>query len=307
MPVVPVVVKLLDANGKVEVTLDPTKPLFVNPTNNDSLSAFDSVLASPIFQGHNYNLGGAALGTMQWGQAVEEASFWKYPGVNFKSWSISMAAFPFYTQTLSVPFGSWQALTTPHSYAIDSNVLDPFFFKLGTEFTGQVPLILTYNILEYPHGSPSKCCTTGYHKAYTVGGVFSFYIWGAYLDAPAVNSDVFYISHEIAEFVHDPFVNNPVNPWPVSFSFSLPWAPPYKFTKCQSNLEVGDPVEDRLGTPSEVQFVITNSTMTYHLQNVVTASWQMQASPAFSVNGWYTLKGAVDGEFAAPAPACPSK
>jgi hypothetical protein len=46
--------------------------------------------------------------------------------------------------------------------------------------------------------------------------------------------------------------------------------------------------------------------MTYHLQNEVTASWQMQAKPAFSVNGWYTLKGPVDGEFTAPAPVCPT-
>jgi hypothetical protein len=33
----------------------------------------------------------------------------------------------------------------------------------------------------------------------------------------------------------------------------------------------------------------------------------MQANPAFSVNGWYTIKGRVDGEFANPAPVCPSK
>jgi len=304
VPVVPIVVKLLDGNGTVAATLNPTKPLFVNPTNNPSLNAFDATIASPIFAGHDYVMGPTTLGTMQWGQATLEASFWKYPGVDFAGWSVSMAAFPFPTQTLTVPFGSWEALSTPHSYAVDSAVLDPFLFSLGSLFPGQMPILLTYNILEYPHGAPAKCCTTGYHHAYTISSVYSFYIWAAYLDAPAVNSDVFYLSHEVAEFMHDPFVNNAVQSWPASFSFPLPWSPPYTFTKCQSNLEVGDPVEDRLGTPSEVQYVITNSMMTYHLQNVVTASWQMQASPSFSVNGWYTLKGAVDGEFAAPAPAC---
>jgi hypothetical protein len=243
---------------------------------------------------------------MQWGQAVEEASFWKYPGIDFKGWSVLFFAFPFPTQTLDVPNGKWEALAAPHSFAIDAGVLDPFLFKIGSEFPGQVPLFLTYNVLEYAKGKPANCCTTGYHQPYTIGGTYSSYIWGAYLDAPAVNSDVFYISHEVAEFMHDPFVNNNVRPWPQSFSFTLPWSPPYVFTKCQGNLEVGDPVEDRLGTPSEVQFVIKNSTMTYHMQNVVTASWQMQAKPAFSVNGWYTLKGAVDGEFAGPAPACPT-
>jgi hypothetical protein len=306
MPVIPLVIKLLNVDGTVEFTLDPTKKLFVNPTNNATLSAFDSVLASPIFASHNYKLGATDLGTMQWGQAVEEASFWNYPGVDFKGWNLDMTAFPWPTLTLDVPYGSWQALATPHTYGIDANVLDAFTFKNGSAFAGQVPLFITYNVMEYPHGSPGKCCTTGYHRPYTVGGVYNVYIWGVYLDSPAVNSDVFYISHEVAEFVHDPFVNNAVRPWPQSFSFSLPWSPPYKFTKCQNNLEVGDPVEDRLGTPSEVQLVITNSTMTYHLQNEVTASWQMQAKPAFSVNGWYTLKGPVDGEFTAPAPVCPT-
>jgi hypothetical protein len=304
VPVIPVVVKLLNADGKVEFTLDPTGPLFVNPTDKAGFSAFDSVLASPIFQNHDYVLGGTNLGSMQWGQAVEEASFWKYPGVNFKGWSVDMLALPFPSETLEVPHGSWAAQGTPHTYAIDAHVLDSFLSTKGTAFAGQVPLFLTYNVMEYAHLKPSNCCTTGYHQPYTISGIYSSYIWSVYLDAPAVNSDVFYISHEVAEFMHDPFVNNTVKPWPQSFSFSLPWSPPYDFDKCQNNLEVGDPVEDRLATPSEVQFVITNSTMTYHLQNVVTASWQMQAKPAFSVNGWYTLKGSVDGEFAAPAPAC---
>ncbi|MDR3703716.1 MAG: hypothetical protein P4L56_28970 [Candidatus Sulfopaludibacter sp.] len=105
--------------------------------------------------------------------------------------------------------------------------------------------------------------------------------------------------------MEDPFGNNSVQEFPQSWTFSLPWDPPYTFSKCQTTLEVGDPVEDRFGELSEMQFPITNSTMKYNFQNVVTASWLMQASPSFSVNGWYTLKGAVDGEFANPAPKCP--
>jgi hypothetical protein len=49
---------------------------------------------------------------------------------------------------------------------------------------------------------------------------------------------------------------------------------------------------------------IDTSIMTYYVQNIATAYWFMQASPSFSVNGWYTLKGAIDGEFGETAPLC---
>src|SRR5271165_3368324 len=38
-PVVPVIVRLLDAKGKVQDTSDPTQPLYVNPTKTKGFSA----------------------------------------------------------------------------------------------------------------------------------------------------------------------------------------------------------------------------------------------------------------------------
>ena len=244
---------------------------------------------------------------MQWGQAVEEASFWKYPGVNFKDWLVIMTPFPFTPVTLDVPSGSWSAGSAPHSYSVDQKVLDGFVDKqMASIPTGMVPIFLTYNISEYPHGNPAGCCTWGWHNTYQhTPDIYDAFIYATYLDAPQPNSDLMPLSHEVAEFMEDPFGNNSVQAFPQSWTFSLPWDPPYTFSKCQTTLEVGDPVEDRFGELSEMQFPITNSTMKYNFQNVVTASWLMQASPSFSVNGWYTLKGAVDGEFGKPAPKCP--
>lgn len=305
VPVVPVIIRLLGANGKVADVSDPTKPLWVSPIPNSNLNALDAVLASPIFAAQDFKFSSTDLGTMQWGEAVEKASFWKFPSVDFKDWHLEMLAFPSPPLTLDVPYGSWYALGNPHSYAVDNKVLDPFLDKLMSETSaGLAPIFLTYNIAEYQHGK-AGCCDFGYHDWYQSGGIYSFFIWASYMDSPADNPDLMSLSHEVAEFVHDPFGNNSVPPWPAPFTFTLPWDPPYKFTKCQGNLEVGDPLEDR-SDPAKLDFVITNSTMEYHFQNVVTASWEMQASPSFSVNGWYTLKGAVDGEFAAPAPACPT-
>lgn len=307
-PVVPVILHFLNANNEVAATSDPTQPLHVNPSNSSGLSALGAVVESPIFQGYNFKMGSTSLGNLQWGQAVEEASFWKYPGVNFKDWIVIMAAVPSVPATLKVPYGSWSTGPTPHSFYVDAKVLDGFVdTQMATIPTGQVPIFLTYNISEYPHGNPSGCCVWGWHNTYQhTKGIYDAFIYATYLDAGVANSDLLPLSHEVAEFVHDPFGNNNVQGFPLSWTFALPWAPPYSFTKCQTNLEVGDPVEDRLfADPSEMQLPLTNSTMKYNFQNVVTASWLMQASPSFSVNGWYTLKGAVDGEFAGPAPKCP--
>jgi hypothetical protein len=302
-----VIIRVLDANKQVVGTSDPTQPLHGNPSNTPGLSAVGAVLESPIFQGYNFKLGSTSLGNLQWGQAVEEASFWKYPGVNFKDWLVIMAAVFFPPVTVDVPYGSWSPGSTPHSYLVDAKVLDGFVDKqMATIPTGQVPIFLTYNISEYPHGNPAGCCVWGWHNTYQhTPGIYDAFIYATYLDAGVPNSDLMALSHEVAEFMHDPFGNNSVQGFPQSWTFSLPWSPPYNFTKCQTSLEVGDPVEDRFGELSELQLPLTNSTMTYNFQNVVTASWLMQASPSFSVNGWYTLKGAVDGEFAGPAPKCP--
>jgi hypothetical protein len=305
-PVVPVVIRVLGANGTVEGISDPTKPLYVNPTKTQDFSALSAVLESPVFQAYDFKLGPTSLGNMQWGQAVEEASFWKYPRVNFKDWNVIMAPLPFPAVTLDVPYGNWYpGGSTPHFYGIDQNVLKPFLEKqMAATPAGMAPIYLTYNISEYPPGNPAGGPTWGFHETYQhTPGIFDSFIYATYLDTPQPNSDLMPLSHEVAEFMQDPFGNNPVQGWPQAWTFPLPWKPPYTFTKCQTNLEAGDPLEDRFGEPSEMQLPLTNSTMTYNFQNEVTASWLMQAS--FSVNGWYTLKGPVDKEFAAPAPKCP--
>jgi hypothetical protein len=71
----------------------------------------------------------------------------------------------------------------------------------------------------------------------------------------------------------------------------------------RGHAEVGGPLEHLNGKDSNFPI---DGFIKYNFQNEVTASWLMHASPSFSVNGWYTLKGPVDPEFAAPAPACPT-
>ncbi|MGB6945343.1 MAG: hypothetical protein WBE37_23290 [Bryobacteraceae bacterium] len=301
-PVVPIIVRFLNSKGDVEDTSDPTGPLFANPKT----SAFDVVANSPLFTPYNYKLGSTTLGETEWIEATERASFWNLPGATFKDWHLNLAFFPIPAVTIDVPDGDW-ATNGTHSFKVDAGFLNPKLQALRPDYGhGAMPVFLFYNVSEYAHGKPTNCCVEGYHQAVEYSPAqYEFFVYATYFDGSGTDADLEPLSHEIAEFAHDPFGNNPVPPWPSPFTFSLPWKPPYTFTKCQGNLEVGDPLEDR--DASEEQFTITTAGMTYILQNVVTAAWQMHAEPSFSVNGWYTLKGAVDGEFAAPAPACPSR
>jgi hypothetical protein len=310
VPVVPIIVRLLDANGKVAFVSDPTQPIRDNPSSNSALSPWGAVLGSPIFQAQGFKLGETDLGTNQWGEAVEKASFWKFPLVDFKGWHVEMLALPFPALTLSVRYGSWYVAESSYFsalYVVDRSVLDPFLFKfMKNSSPGLMPIFLTYNIEEQQGSSP--CCSYSYHNWYKIDGLYTPFIWASYRDSSFSNPDLMPLSHEVAETVHDPFNSNKVPGWPAPFTFPLPWNPSSTFEICQTtaNFEVGDPLEDRTSW-AQLEFSITNSVMQYHFQNVVTASWLMRSNPSFSVNGWYTLKGAVDGEFAAPAPACPTR
>jgi hypothetical protein len=128
-----------------------------------------------------------------------------------------------------------------------------------------VPIFLTDNVLLYDGaGQYTNCCTLGYHGAgmpigYGAGSAsgngvqpvqtFIYSAWavpGSYSgfltdytgtrSAPSPTrglADIHPLSHEVSEFLDDPFVNNAVQPW------LTPTAPQYG---CTGVLETGDPV-----------------------------------------------------------------
>jgi hypothetical protein len=123
-----------------------------------------------------------------------------------------------------------------------------------------VPIFLTDNVMLYD-GSYLSCCTIGFHgtpaqgastaaakaanaqqtliyAAWTTPGTYSGFL-SDYTGTRSTPSpvrglaDVHALSHEIAEHLDDPFVNNAVTPW------LTPTAPQYG---CTGVLETGDPV-----------------------------------------------------------------
>jgi hypothetical protein len=86
--------------------------------------------------------------------------------------------------------------------------------------------------------------------------------------------DVSVLSHEVGEWMDDPFTNNQTRSW----------GHIGQVTGCQGNLEVGDPLT---GTTLTVPMNGFN----YHPQELAFFSWFYRQSPSLGANGWYSNNG----------------
>jgi hypothetical protein len=201
-----------------------------------------------------------------------------------------------------------------------------------------LPIYLTDNVMLY-QGNPGNCCVIGYHgtRAAGYGGgsgnsngnaVVQTFAWASYVEPGMFNpiydwalQDIHALSHEIAEWGDDPFVNNWVEPW------LTPTAPQYG---CTGILETGDPVVGigfSAGTNSfnqvgKMTWTSGGSTFsaqvtdgTYHPEDEALLPWFLRTSPntiseptqkASANIGRYTFMGDLNPVpgFRAPATGC---
>jgi hypothetical protein len=197
-----------------------------------------------------------------------------------------------------------------------------------------LPIYLTNNVLLYIGSKAQGCCVIGYHgtraTGYGTGNANSngnapvqTFAWSSYVQ-PGIYSrpnggtdwalqDIHALSHEIAEWADDPFVNNTVEPW------LTPTAPQYG---CTGVLETGDPVVAigfAKGTNTFEQGPNPNGTQSadgyYHPEDEAFLPWFMRLAPntiseptqSSSANvGRYTLMGDLNPfpGFRAPATGC---
>lgn len=136
----------------------------------------------------------------------------------------------------------------------------------------------------------NNCCILGFHSFFGAGpntyGIGDFE--GRNQTLFGGTADVSVSSHEISEWLDDPFVNN-VNP-PVT-----PWGNIGQTAGCQSNLETGDPLTGTL-LP-----VVALNGFNYHLQELAFFSWFTHDNPSLGAGGKYSDNGTFGG-FAKPCP-----
>ncbi len=197
-----------------------------------------------------------------------------------------------------------------------------------------LPLYLTSDVLLFIGKDIFNCCVIGYHGTRAAGGgggssesdgnaKVQTFAWASYI-SPGIYArpnggtdwalqDIHAISHEIAEWADDPFVNNLVEPW------LTPTAPQYG---CTGILETGDPVVAigfAMGTNTYQQGPNPNGTQSadgyYHPEDEVFLPWFMRTAPntvseptqSPSTNiGRYTLMGDLNPfpGFRQPATGC---
>ena len=196
-----------------------------------------------------------------------------------------------------------------------------------------LPLYLTDNIFLHTSNDPTECCIIGYHGTKAAGdrlgngktqgnAPVQTFAWASYVrpgfysrangGANWALQDIHAISHEIAEWADDPFVNNTVNPW------LTPTAPQYG---CTGVLETGDPVVSigfAMGSNTAFQGPNPNGTQSadgyYHPEDEALLPWFLRLpsnatgseANQTSPGGRYTLMGDLNPfpGFRAPATGC---
>jgi hypothetical protein len=319
-------------------------------SGNDVLAA---TLASPQFQSNNYGSTTAATNSsyakgaggllsqndagnlLQLQDATMRAQFNKTGGSNYH---VRLHPNVMPAVTINVPANQGTLLQSGRGVVfadIDIGWWAAQIQNLETKADPtHLPVYLTSNVLLFVGKDIFNCCVIGFHgtKAAGNGGgsndsngnaKVQTFAWASYV-SPGIYArpnggvnwalqDIHAISHEIAEWADDPFVNNLVEPW------LTPTAPQYG---CTSLLETGDPVVDigfAMGANAYQQGPNPNGSQSadgfYHPEDEALLPWFMRTAPnnvseptqSPSTNvGRYTLMGDLNpfSGFRAPATGC---
>lgn len=266
---------------------DVRDPFTIDPATG--LNTIDATIASPIFQNSVYP---DNVGTTQWGDAIMRATFNKTGTNGYHVLLGTPTVMP--EVTINVPAN--QADVHAISARIDISWFDNQINQLMNSMhidPHTIPIFATYDTLLYLNHDPSVCCVLGYHGAASpvipkFGAVdgngsqpLQTFIFDAWISPGIVAGNAFGniapLSHEVSEYVNDPFGDNFVPPW-------LAIAPPPSF--CQGNLETGDVLED---APNAFMSLTTVAGLTYSVQSEALLPWFERQSPSSAVDGVYSF------------------
>jgi hypothetical protein len=296
--IIPVVLNI-SQNGTT-YTFDPTAP---DPgclgTGNTALTL---LTASPLFGVTDFRINGVDVGATQYGDAQLRAEAWNYVQANGGGYHVLLSPIIGPKLTVSVTAGgalgydsgvcgsNTGSVNAPgYLGAIDVNLIDSqlqSFIEQQVLTPGELPVFLLYNSGMYSPGVSGTIL--GYHSLLSNGQTYAV----ANFDGRNQTwfegvADVATASHEISEWLNDPWGSNPTPGWGnVGQVLGV----------CQNNLEVGDPLSGTLMPAATMP-----NGFKYHLQELAFFSW-FYGGPSFGAGGSYS----TNGTFTAPAPACNS-
>lgn len=273
-------------------TTDPTKAdpaCFAGPAN----VPLKLMAQSPIFQNADFNFGGTDVGTTQYVDAFQRGNFWKT--IDKDNYHVRLDPRIDAPVVIDVP-AALGILVPPSVFAadffmcgpegiVDINFIDAVAVNETTKLPGinpsTFPMFMMYNS-SMSFGDPANinnCCAGGYHGlnpatplTFQTYSPFDFEASGFFFPS---DNDTATASHEVAEWMNDPYA---INATPA-------WGHTGQVAGCQNNLEVGDPLS---GT--EAPRVFMPNGYTYHLQELAFFSWFF-GNPSLGIHGWDSDNG----------------
>jgi hypothetical protein len=294
------------ATTTVPTVVVPLRFVFADGQVAEPGVAVNDVVASPLFQSARFK-----SGTTQYGDAIRRAMFWSYDA-NAEYHVLLGQPSVLATQTIDVPESQGAYVptgtvlgtlggTTIHAAvplgAVNEKwlvtALDHLLNTLNVSPT-TLPILLSRNVV-------TNAGTVGFHGARELTSSLNAAgppngnqavrteIWASFGDpyffaeAPNIAQNTDILSHEISEWLHDPFISNTVPSWqsPLPISSAL--------YGCTSLLETGDPLADATFTMNG-----------YQLQDEAFLSWFAHQEPSIGIKGQYTYLGT----FTQPSPLC---
>lgn len=254
------------------------------------------VQSSPNFHDAQY-----ATGTTQFADAVQRAQFNATAG---KDWHTLLGA-PQILKPLriAVPRGDARVYRNPSTGVLYAIVDTDFFLsqlntmiQMANLSPDALAIALTSNVFLAPQKDIKKCCVLGFHTSFDVGEMtqvrfIQTFIWASWVEQGILGSslaDVTPMSHEISEWMNNPFGSNVVPAWQVPNS-----------TACQSNLETGDP----LALMPNAGYPVLIDGFTYHPQNQVLMQWFQRGTQSDALEGAFSFPD--QSIMTAPSQACP--
>jgi len=240
------------------------------------------VQSSPNFRNAQY-----ATGTTQFADAVQRAQFYGTAG---KEWHTLLGT-PEILKPLriAVPRGDAKVYRNPSTGVLYAIVDTDFFLsQLNTmiQMANLAPdalaIALTSNVFLSPQKDIKKCCVLGFHTSFDVGEMAQVkfvqtFIWASWVEQGILGpglADVTPMSHEISEWMNNPFGSNAVPAWQVPNT-----------STCQNNLETGDP----LALMPNAGFPVLIDGFTYHPQNQVLMQWFQRGAASDAFEGAFSF------------------
>jgi hypothetical protein len=259
---------------RVRTEILPLRLRFSNGITLDGTDAVQGARLSPIFKTADYR-----SGRTQYGDAMQRASFWDDVSTRSPGYHVLLSQ-PAVLRTVSidVPADSGSATQTPNGPrgTIETAFLASLLPQLYRYYDPSALLIIMVKDVTGPD-------FLGFHLAFappgaTVPMTFIFTGWFTpNLVVPPSRADAYVLSHEVQEWINDPYITNIVPDW----------IAPGNDTCFNNILEVADAVEF-LPTPS---FRVRTAGRDYHVTDVAGISWFAHDVPSRELGGAYSYAG----------------